>query len=207
MSERIAMMGGTFNPVHVGHVRLARAVVGELSLGRLLLVPCARPPHKTGARLAPSSDRLAMCRLAVEDDPRIEASDIELGGDGPSYTVDTLRRLGRAHRGAELLLVIGADMLRDLHVWRSASEVVSLARIVTLPRPGVDLGRLAALRAALGDEAADRLLGDVLATPLVDVSSSEVRRRVAAGEAIDDLVPAAVARYIAEHGLYQQETV
>jgi len=203
MSERIAIMGGTFNPVHLGHVRLARAVMGELDLNRLMLVPCARPPHKTGAGLAPSADRLAMCRLAVEGDPRIEVSDIELRGDGPSYTVDTLRRLHRAHPEAELLLVIGADMLRDLHLWRSASEVISLARIVTLPRPGVELGRLEASRAALGDEAADRLLADVMATPLVDVSSSEVRRRVAAGEPIDDLVSPAVSRYIAERGLYR----
>ena len=203
MGNRIAIMGGTFNPIHVGHIRLARAVIGELSLSRLLLVPCARPPHKTAAGLAPSADRLAMCRLAVGDDPEIEVSDIELRGAGPSYTVTTLHSLHRAHPEAELLLVIGADMLRDLHLWYRASEIVSLARIITLPRPGIKLGRLTALRAVVGDQVADRLLADVLETPLVAVSSSEGRRRIGAAEPIDHLVAPAVARYIAENGLYR----
>ena len=202
MSDRLALFGGTFNPIHRGHVTVGRAAIERLELGRLVLVPSGSPPHKRPANLAPGADRLAMCRLAVADDPRIVVSDVELRSSQPSYTVTTLSTFHAEHPEAELLLLVGADMVRDFHKWRRHEEVARLARIVTLPRPGVELGELSELRRSLGDAAVDRLLADVLDTPRVEVSSTEVRRRVAAGEPIDDLVPAAVARYIAEHGLY-----
>ena len=203
MGERLALFGGTFNPIHVGHVAVARAAVSQLGLDRLMLVPSARPPHKTSGGLAPGADRLAMCRLAVEGDKHLTVSDIELRSPKPSYTVNTLRAVGREHPKGELVFLVGADMLRDLHLWYRFEEIVELARVVTVPRPGVALGRLEALRSALGDAVADRLLADVLETPLVDVSSTEIRRRVAAGESIEGLVPAGVARYISEHSLYR----
>lgn len=202
MSKRIALFGGTFNPIHLGHLEVARAAMAELDLGRLVLVPSARPPHKTGERLAPGEDRLAMCRLAVGDDPHLEVSDVELRAEGPSYTVNTLRHFRAERPQAELLLLVGADMLRDFHLWHRVADIVRLARVVTMPRPGVEVGPLADLRQSLGDDVAERLLSDMLHTPLVDVSSTEIRRRVACGEAIEDLVGPAVARYIREHGLY-----
>lgn len=203
MSERIALFGGTFNPIHRGHVTVARAVADRLALSRLVLVPSARPPHKPADDLAPGEDRLAMCRLAAEADPWMVVSDLELRRPAPSYTVDTLAELRRESPTAEFLLVIGADMLRDFHLWRRFEEIVRMARIVTLPRPGVEIGPLAALRRALGDAAVERMLSDVQDTPLVDVSSTEIRRRMLAGRTVDDLVPPAVARYILEHGLYR----
>jgi nicotinate-nucleotide adenylyltransferase len=202
MTERLAIFGGTFNPIHRGHIAVARAALDELRLARLLLVPSAVPPHKAADDLAPGPDRLAMCRLAAADDPRLEVSDLELRAPPPSYTVNTLRELRRARPDAELVLLIGADMLRDFHLWYRAAEIVRLARLVTMPRPGVEVGPLAELRALLGPEAVAGLLADVLHTPLVDVSSTEIRRRARAGEPLDDLVPPPVARYVREHRLY-----
>jgi len=204
MSDTIALFGGTFNPIHLGHLAVARAALGELGLEKLVLVPSARPPHKTGRPLAPDEDRLAMCRLALAaaSDPRLEVSDVELCSDGPSFTVRTLRRFREQYSQAEIIFLIGADMLRDFHLWRSFEEILQLARIVTMPRPGVQLADLTELRRALGDAAVERLLADLLATPLVDVSSTEIRRRVKAGQPIDDMVPPDVARYIADHRLY-----
>lgn len=197
------MFGGTFNPIHRGHVTVARAAVERLGLSRLVLMPSASPPHKSSEELAPSEDRLAMCRLAAAEDARLAVSDLELRRPPPSYTVDTLAELQREHPAAELLLVIGADMLRDFHLWRRFDEIARLSRLITLPRPGVTVGPLTELRRALGDAAAAQILRDVQDTPLVDVSSTEIRRRLAAGRSVDDLVPQAVARYIVEHRLYR----
>ncbi len=203
MGEQIGLFGGTFNPVHVGHLKVARAAVDQLRLEELRLIPSAMPPHKTPADLAPGEHRLAMCRLAVRGEPRLSVDDVELRAGGRSYTVETLRTLRSERPGAELVLLIGADMLRELHRWHRAREILEMARVVTARRPDVSLGRLEALRRELGDESADRLLRDVLETPLVDVSSTEVRRRARAGEPIEPLVPETVARYIHEHNLYR----
>jgi len=202
MDERLALFGGTFNPVHRGHIEVARAALAELQLGELWLVPSAVPPHKAAVDLAPAADRLAMCRLAARDEQRIKVSDVEALTAGPSYTVYTLRRFAGERPRAQIMLLMGADMLRDFHLWRRFKEIAGLARVVTLPRPGFEIGPLAELRAALGEVVVERILGDVLHTPLVDASSTEIRRRVKAGEPLDDLVPAAVAKYIGEHGLY-----
>ncbi|HOI54978.1 MAG TPA: nicotinate (nicotinamide) nucleotide adenylyltransferase [Phycisphaerae bacterium] len=202
MDSTIALFGGSFNPIHVAHLAVARAAMEALGLERLVLVPSARPPHKPSADLAADTHRLAMCRLAAADDPRFEVSDVELRRQGPSYTVDTLADVRRRRPEASLVLLVGADMLRDLHLWHRFEEIVRLARVVTLPRPGVELGRLEPLRRALGDATADALLADVLPTPRVDVSATDIRRRIRQGLPIDGLVPPAVADYIREHRLY-----
>lgn len=203
MSHRIALFGGTFDPIHRGHVTVVLAALDALDLEHVVLIPSAVPPHKHGRQLAPGEHRLAMCRLAAETDPRLSVSDIELRQAGPSYTVSTLQALAAEHPGAELLLIIGADMLRDFHLWHRAGEIVRLARVVTLPRPGVALGRLAELRQRVGDAAVDAILDRVLPTPLVEISSTDIRKRRTAGKPIGDLVPPEVARYIVTHGLYR----
>ncbi len=203
MSQRLAIFGGTFNPIHRGHVTVLAAAVLNLQLDRVLVMPTAVPPHKSNPDLAAGVDRLAMCRLALTDFPAAEISDLELRRQGPSYTIDTVRQVRRLAPEAELFLIVGADMLRDFHLWRQFGEILEEARLITLPRPGVELGRLPELRAALGDEAVEKILADVQTTPLVDVSSTEIRARLTAGREIDDLVPPVVAEYIREHGLYQ----
>jgi nicotinate-nucleotide adenylyltransferase len=197
---RIALLGGSFDPVHAGHVSLAEAARDRLGADRVLLVVAAGQPLKPGGAAAPQphtpggpaprpEDRYAMVRLAVRGRPRIEASDLELHRPPPSYTVDTLRELRRGlPADTEVLLLLGADALSELPRWREAAEVRRLAKIVGCGRPGFPppAGADLALEAA---------------TP--DVSSTDVRRRVRAGEPIEGLVPGDVAAYIEERGLYR----
>jgi len=189
---RIGILGGSFDPVHAGHVGLAVAARERLRLDRVLLVPAASQPLKPRGAVAPAEDRYAMVLLAVRGRPGIEASDLELRRAGPSYTVDTLREVRRGlEPGDALLLLLGADALRDFPRWREAAAIPALAEVVAFPRPGVRPPRLpAGIRAERVETQ--------------DVSSTEVRRRVAAGKGVEDLVGPEVAAYIAVRGLYRR---
>lgn len=186
---RIGLLGGSFDPVHLGHLALAEAARDRLALDRVLLVVAAGQPLKPSGPSAPAEDRYAMVRLAVRGRPRLEASDMELLRPAPSYTVDTLREV-RAEfpAGTEVLLLLGADALSDFPRWREFPAIRSLARVVACTRPGFPL-----------PAGADLLLE--AETP--DVSSTGIRRRAAAGESLEGLVPEDVAVYIAERGLYR----
>ncbi|MCK6481100.1 MAG: nicotinate (nicotinamide) nucleotide adenylyltransferase, partial [Planctomycetes bacterium] len=176
---RVGILGGSFDPVHLGHVALAEAARDRLALDRVLLVVARSQPLKPGGPAAGGEDRLAMVRLAVEGRPRLEASDLELRRPGPSYTVDTLRALRTAlPPGAELLLLLGADALAEMPRWREAAEVRRMASVV------------AGLRAGAPAPAGADLLLDAAPPAL---SSTEIRRRAAGGEPLEGLVPPAVA--------------
>ncbi len=186
---RIGILGGSFDPIHRGHLALAETARDRLRLDRVLLVVAAAQPLKAGGSAAPADDRYAMVRLAVRGRPGLEASDLEIRRPPPSYTVDTLRDLRSLHRsGTEFLLLLGADALADLPRWRESAAVRSMATVVGCARPGAPLP-------AGADE--------VLDAPTPDVSSTEVRRRAAAGEPLEDLVPDDVAAYIGERRLYR----
>ena len=186
---RLGVLGGSFDPVHAGHVALAEAARDRLSLDRVLLVVAAGQPLKPAGPVAPAEDRYAMVRLAVRGLPRVEADDRELRRPPPSYTVDTLREIRReVPAGTEILLLLGADALADLPRWREAAEIRTLARVVACTRPGFP-------RPAGADE--------VLEAGTPEVSSTEVRRRAAAGLPLDGLVPPDVAAYVAERRLYR----
>jgi len=202
--QRIGMLGGTFDPIHLGHLISAAYAFNHLSLDRLLLVPAAVPVHRPAHLAAPASDRLHMCRLAAAALPGFEASGLEVERTEPSYTVLTLRDL-RETLGpdAELVLLVGEDNLSSLHTWRNLDEIFRLATVVILPRPATGKVDLGPLRAAVGSDAVDRLVARMVPAPQVPVKATEVRRRVAAGEPIEGLVPASVAAYIAERGLYR----
>ena len=205
MAEELVVFGGTFDPVHHGHLIVARALAEQRGLPCVTFVPAGTPPHKAPAA-APPAHRLAMLRLATRDEPLLGVSDIELRRPGRNYTFDTLMAL-REQGGPDthLHLVIGADMLADLPNWHRAAEVVQLARVLVVLRPPwpqrID-EVFARLREVFGSEVADRLAGSVVPAPLIDLSSTEVRRRVAAGRSIRFLVPEAVREYIETHGLY-----
>jgi nicotinate-nucleotide adenylyltransferase len=193
VSLRVGIYGGTFDPVHLGHLLLAELTREALRLDRVVFVPARVPPHKGGGE-APPEHRYQMTGLAVEDNPDFEVSDVEIRRDGPSYTVDTLRRLREiAPAGTEHYLMMGADSARDLETWREHDALLRDSTVVVMGRPGVDL-------ADLPGPVARRTTW--LPTPLIEISSSEIRRRVRGGRTIRYLVAEPVERYIRSQGLY-----
>ena len=192
--RRIGVFGGTFDPPHVGHLALAEWAREALDLDRVLFVPAARPPHKRGKRMSPAGDRLAMTRLAVRGNRAFAVSAIEVRRTGPSYTVDTLRALARAHPGAAFWLLMGEDSLREFHTWHAPEAILELARLAVAARPGV--------RASRGPARFPRGRVVWLRNPELPISSSEIRRRARAGRSVRYWVPDAVARYLAAHRIY-----
>jgi nicotinate-nucleotide adenylyltransferase len=197
---RLGLLGGTFNPPHIAHLVCASEALDQLGLHRVELVPVRTPPHKE-AEGDPGVDcRLELCRLAVADDDRLGVSAVEAERPGPSYTVDTLRRLHAQRPEDELTFIVGGDMARSLPRWREPEAILELAEIGVAGRDGVD-------REAIGDAltglrgAPDRIR--FFDMPRIDISSSEVRRRVAAGRTIRHLVPDPVAVAIERGGLYR----
>ena len=206
MGRKAAFFGGTFDPVHIGHLITARAVAEELGFEHITLVPAASPPHKDGA-VASGKHRLAMLRLAARDDPLFGISQVELHRDGPSYTFDTLEAL-RDQYGpdAQLTWIIGADMLEGLSSWHRADELLSLARLAIACRPPWQQ-RIPQLLEGLADDlpgsSIESLAASVVQTPLLEVSSCRIRRRIAEGLTVRHLTPDSVVAYIETHRLYR----
>jgi nicotinate-nucleotide adenylyltransferase len=204
----IGVVGGTFDPFHLGHLALARAARDELGLERVLLVPAAQPPHKPGRHVSPGPARLEMVEAGIAGEPRLETSTIELDRAGPSYTVDTLSDLAARERAAgrdpDLVLVLSAESFAGFRSWRDPDRILELARVAVAPRHGTPPPDAEALGRIAGDHT-----GRVLAIPGpdVDVSASAIRRRVALGEPIDGLVPPGVAAVIERDGLYRDPDV
>jgi nicotinate-nucleotide adenylyltransferase len=195
---RLGILGGTFDPIHIGHLAAARAAMDCAHLDRVLFVPSAQPPHRAAAS-APAEDRLAMAGLAVEGHAGFEVSDVEVTRGGKSYTVDTLTELNRTHPEDDLFLILGWDAARLFRSWREPDQVARLASVVIVTRPGTDEPRepdLVATGIPLG-----RVVRCMVPTP--DVSSSNLRLTLAKGESAAGQLPPAVERYIASHGLYR----
>ena len=191
------MLGGTFDPIHAGHLGAAKAAIDCAHLDRVIFVPAGQPPHRPPA-IAPAQQRLEMCGLATAGEARFAVSDVELGRRGPSYTVDTLSDLRKLHPDASLFLILGWDAARLFPSWRRPEQVRALASIVVIGRPGSGAPREADLEpAGLEGE------GVVLCLePTPDISASEIRRAVGAGESIAGKVPDVVEQYITTHRLY-----
>ena len=192
--RRIGLFGGSFDPVHNAHVALAQLALDRLRLDELRWVPAGQPWQKKGRELAPATDRLAMLALAMQGEPRFILERSEVERSGPSYTLDTVRELQAAQPGAQWFLIIGQDQYAGLHTWHGFEELLGRVTLAVANRPGTPV----APNPQLGSVAAQ-----AIALPMMDVSSTGIRRRVAAGQGIDDLVPAAVARYIDQHHLYR----
>ena len=189
---RVGVMGGSFDPIHLGHLRAAENAREALPLDLVLFVPAAEPPHKPTFTLSPARDRLAMVELAIAGNPSFVSSDLELRRSGPSYTVDTLAELARERRGDELFLLVGSDTLGEMATWREPERIFALSTIAVLDRPGAE-----AAPSPLPSARVVRVSG-----PGLFLSASEVRRRVREGLSIRYLLPDTVAAYIAAHGLY-----
>jgi len=185
------VLGGTFDPIHLGHLRAAEAAREALGLERVVFVPAAEPPHRP-APAASGLDRFAMVALATASHPAFVVSDLELLRKGPSYSVDTLEALAARSPGQRPVLILGSDALADLPGWHRVERVVELARIAVLDRPGSG--------AAAGPTPEGEI--ERVAAPLLEVSSTEVRRRLSRGLGVRYLVPDAVADYIAKRELY-----
>ena len=200
----VGVFGGSFNPIHFGHLLLADDICEALRLDRVLFVPAAQPPHKPASELAAVEHRYRMTALAVHEHPRFAVSDIELRRSGPSYTVDTLAAL--ASEG-ELFLLIGSETFLDLLTWREPRQLARLARLVVVPRTGADFDPDAPaaqkVLAELGLGAFGAPDGPVLhRAASLPISGSDLRRRAREGRSLAYRMPEAVAAYIRAHALY-----
>jgi nicotinate-nucleotide adenylyltransferase len=185
----IGLFGGSFDPIHHGHLLVAQAVLEALQLEEVRFVPAREQPFKAGRHTASPEDRARMVALAIRDEPRFALERVEIDRPGPSYTVDTLRELRRREPGKEFAILVGADAARELTAWREADQLPQLSHIIVFDRPGAEVPPLPwpiqAVRA-----------------PVVDIAATEIRKRVATGRSIRYWVPDAVAEFIIAKGLY-----
>lgn len=197
--QRIGVFGGTFDPVHLGHLVVAADLAHALRLDRTVFVPAGRPPHKDMDLVGDDDHRLEMLRLALADNPAFEISTVDLERDGPSYTADLLDIMAEREPEADLVFLMGEDSLRDLPTWHEPERILRRAEIGVAMRPGVEVD-LAGLHDVLP---ATRERITIVPTPLIGISSTDIRRRVAAGEPIRYQVPDPVLAYILRNGLYR----
>ena len=196
----IGVLGGTFDPIHMGHLIIAEEVRARLDLTEVLFVPAGQPLLKPNNVISPAQHRVEMVRLAIADEPSFKLATMEIERPGPSYTVDTITELGSQIRaGAKLFFILGWDNLIQLPQWHQPRRLVKLCRLVPVPRVGHPSPDLDSLEAAVPGLSQSLIMLD---TPQIEISASEIRDRVARGLSIHQLVPEPVERYIKQHGLY-----
>lgn len=199
---KIGVYGGTFNPIHLGHLNILDEFAERLHLDEVWLIPTGTPPHKESPHLASSEHRLAMCELAVKDcHAKVVVSRMETDRAGKSYTSDTLRELHETHPHDELCFLMGEDMFLTLHNWVRPQVICDCATLCAAPRSEDGLARLTEQKARLEELFSARCVINPI--PYLSVSSTEIRERITKGESLSNLVPESVERYIYEHGLYQ----
>lgn len=190
MSKRIGILGGTFNPIHTGHLLIAEGVKEELGLDYVLFIPCYLPPHKRPLNLAKARHRLAMVRLAIKGNPSFKVSTIEIKRKGKSYSINTLEELHRLYKGkAEFFFIIGSDSISGLKSWKCIDKLMKLCKLVAVARPGHHL-KYSGVR--------------MIEIPTLSISSTDIRRLVKQGKSIRYLVPEAVRRYIVNNLLIRR---
>jgi len=197
---KIGVLGGTFDPIHLGHLIVAEEARARLNLPQTLFVPAGQPWLKTNNVISPAEHRVEMIRLAIADKPYFKLSTMEIERPGPTYTVDTIAALkGQLSPGDELFFILGWDNLIQLPQWREPSRLIKMCRLVAIPRVGYPTPELTSLEAAIPGLSQRVILLD---SPRVDINASEIRQRVAQGLSIHHLVPEPVERYIKQHKLY-----
>lgn len=199
MTSRIAILGGTFDPLHIGHLAIAEDVRYALQVTQVVFIPAAQQPLKAGLQTASATDRLAMVRLGTADNPAFTVSDLEIRRGGLSYTVETVAWLHQQHPECELFFIVGADAVADLPRWRDVARLLQLCRLVIVERPGYPLDLEELFR--LLPTARQRILAVV--GPALAISASELRERLRTGRPVRYHLPAPVRQYIEQHGLYQ----
>ncbi len=213
--KKIGILGGTFDPIHHGHLALAQAALEELGLDEVLFVVAARPPHKPDLRLSPFIDRLAMVRLAIKSEDCFAASDVEVIRSGPSYSVDTLQDLRHClGEAVSFFFLIGLDAFVDLPSWKEFRRLPELAELVVVHRPGSEQSIAAAVHDVFGSDVESHQAGrwvlrgggtvrEMVMEPLA-ISSTEIRKGLEVGEFEEDSLLSEVAKYIKKHGLYHR---
>lgn len=197
-TTRIGLLGGTFNPVHTGHLIIAEHAADELQLDRVLFVPAQTPPHKPGIDILPAHHRVAMVQRAIAGNDRFEFSDLDLRTDSPSYTSDLVIRIDQVNPEWDLFFVAGADSLRDFPTWHEPETILRHVTLAIANRPGIVIND-GVLSAVPGLR--DRVR--VFPSPLIDISSTDIRDRISQRRSIRYLVPERVRTYIEDHGLYR----
>jgi len=198
---KLGVLGGTFDPVHAGHIFVAEEARIRLSLDRVLFVPAGNPWLKTDREITPAVHRIEMVRLAIAKHEHFELSTVEVDRGGPSFTVDTVDELRQKTEYTELYLLLGLDSFVELPLWKDAERLVTLCKLVVVPRYGTNLPELGEVARKLGGMSAENVV--TLDSPMIGISSSGIRDRVSRGLPIDYLVPGEVERYIIAHGLYR----
>jgi nicotinate-nucleotide adenylyltransferase len=200
---RIGVLGGTFDPVHLGHLMIAEEARVTLGLSEIMLVPAGQPLLKPAHPITPAEHRLQMLRLAIADRPHFRVSTIEIERPGPSYTVDTIAELkGQSGSEDEIFFILGWDSLSQLAEWREPLRIIEMCYLVAVPRPGYQRPDLEALEAGIPG-ISQRVV--FLEKPQVDISASAIRELAARGAPVNHLVPGPVAEYIVEHKLYKAQ--
>ena len=204
MAERMGLFGGSFDPIHFGHLILARSVAEQIGLSRVIFLPSALPPHKPTHRLTHARHRREMVLRAIDGESMLAFSEFDLERCGPTYTIDTVEHFSKAlGPGTALHWIIGGDTLSDLITWHRAKELVDACTILTVARPGFTGIDRSTLGSVFSDEQIARLQAGIVATPLIDIAATQIRERIRRGQSIRYLVPESVRRYIEEHQLYR----
>jgi nicotinate-nucleotide adenylyltransferase len=203
--KKIGIMGGTFNPIHHGHLVTAQEALDQFKLDRVIFIPTGDPPHKKDDGLAGTEDRYLMTVIATSYNSDFFVSRIEIDRKGKSYTIDTVRGLREIYgKDSALYFVTGADAILEILTWKKAPEIVTLCRFIAATRPGHDLSRLEGLKKKLfssKEEAGEKIF--IMEIPALAISSTDIRKRLKQGRSIDYLVPEGVSNYILKHGLYK----
>ena len=203
---RIGVLGGTFDPIHHGHLIIAQEALEALELATVIFVPSGRSPHKPADAVTPGEHRYRMVELALEDDHRFTISDIEHRRPGPSYTIDTLRELSRSLAPEdELCFLVGSDTVVELPTWKQIERFPEFCRLIAITRPGHPLEHITSLAGVFPPETVEQLRRDALTIGLVGISATDIRLKAHQGRSIRYLVPDPVYQYIQEHHLYCSE--
>lgn len=198
--KSLGIMGGTFDPIHYGHLIAAECARVEYALERVIFVPAKTPPHKDAAGILDGDDRYFMVKIAVKDNPAFEVSDLELKRGGISYTVDTVRHFQSQYPGIDIYFIMGLDSLLIIDTWKDVDQILSICRFIVVTRPGYNMDNDEELKAKLPRDLWERLF--FMQIPGLDISSSDIRYRIGAGKPIKYMLPPEVESYIRKNRIY-----
>jgi nicotinate-nucleotide adenylyltransferase len=204
--KNIALFGGTFDPIHLGHTRVAAGAAKRIGADKIIFIPAKRSPLKGFRPTASDHDRFKMIALAIAGEENFEVSDYELKKPAPSYTLETVRKFQKDYGGdTSIHWLVGADGIDDLIYWHKIVELIDACNLTTMYRAGCEPPNYAKFEAVWGRRRIEKLQRNVVQTPLIDISSTEIRNKIAAGQNVANMLHTAVYGYIREHNLYQSE--